>query len=222
MINVFGFLSSGNFTLGKWKNTSIVADGNSNVINSGAGTDGGSPFTVYLMDHLAEHLDITTVSMHNIGVGGQTTEDMLSDFESEVASLIEHSKKNLLIMFELGNDVYYDGDVEACYDRALLYCQQAKEAGYKTIIGTCPIRYYSGNTSAGDNLTTYNEKIQTLNQQIKLNSSAFGNVADIAADWRFQDPANTTYYRPDGVHFTEAGRRAIAEIFSNAMKKVRL
>ena len=221
-MNIMSFFTGGNYSLRKWANTSIVADGNSNVINSGAGTDGGSPFTVYLMEHLAEHLNIDTVTMQNIGVGGQTTVAMLADFESQVVPLVDESKRNLLLMWELGNDIYINGNVESAYGRALQYCQQAKEAGYVTIIGTCPHRYYSGNTTAGDSLSAYNTKLDEINALIRVNSSEFGGIADIASDWRFLDPGNTIYYRPDGVHFTEAGRRAIADIFSNAMIKYRL
>ena len=222
MMNLMGFLSGGNFTLRKWSKTSIVADGNSNTINSGAGTDSGSPYTVFLMEHLAEHVDINTVTMHNIGVGGQTTVNMLADFESQVEPLYDSDVKNLMLMWEIGNDLYLSGNVETVYNRTLSYCQNAAALGFYVIVATCPTRIYSTNTTAGDTLEQYNAKIEEVNSLIRENIQSFGTLADIAADWRFRDPSNTTYFQPDGIHFSEEGRRAIAEIFSNAMKKVRL
>lgn len=225
---MFSFVSGGNYTLRKWGSCNIVADGNSNVINSGSGTDAGSPFTTYLSDHLATHLDITKVTITNIGVGGQKTSDMLTDFDSQVVPLYDSSDgnthPNLLIVWEIGNDQYYTSDQTTVYNRIVQYCQAGQTAGYKVLIMTCPTRYYSANTSAGDTLEQYNTKLEATNTLIRLNWRTYADgICDVAYDVRFRNPLDTTYFRPDGIHITETGRRIIGEeLISNAMKRIKL
>lgn len=222
----FSAISSGNYSIKKWEGVNIVADGNSLVINSGVGTDGGDPFTTYLLSHLSEHLDAAKLNMTNIGVGNQTTNAMLSDFDSQIPPLVSNTppgRLNLLIVLEVGNDIAYNGNVTAAVSRLWTYCQKARYLGFKIIVCTSPSRIYSTNLPSGDSPSVYDQKVNDANTQIRLEyADNCDQLCDLASDYRFQDPNNLTYFTADKIHHAVSGRQLIAEKIFNSMIKTKI
>ena len=152
----------------------------------------------------------------NKGVGGQTTQQMIDDAATDIDPLYNGSVKSILVAWECGNDLYFNGDATGAYNRFVEYCQDRQAAGWIVIAVTVPYRDHSvtdgGVSPAGDNDEVYNTKRLAINTNIVNNWETFANgLFDIAANSDFSS-YNTTYFSSDRVHFNDSGYDLIAHL----------
>lgn len=185
----------------------IVFDGNS--LTAGQGAASGMDYPAQLIA-LLEALGITGIADYNFGVGGQTTTDMDSDAASQIDTLILPGVQNILFAWEIGNDIYFNGDVSAAQTRFQNYCLARQAAGWTVIVFTLTPRNQS--TAFGDDVTTYNTKLNSANTWLRANYTGFASgLVDVAADSRLSDYLDSTYYA-DGIHHTNLGYGVDAEL----------
>lgn len=166
-----------------------------------------------------------------LATSGQTTAQMISGgacamdgsgtrtaASTYVDSRLSLTRTNILVAWEVGNDLFFNGNTTDAYNRIVSYCQARRTAGWKVVVGTALYRIYgAGPTPAGDSWTIYNTKIDTVNNNIRSNWSSFADaIADIGGRPQFSDPTNTTYFW-DGVHPTGTGRGIVASVVSSAI-----
>jgi len=138
----------------------IVCDGNSL-------TAGGYGGTYTYPQLLSQQSGFETADFYNFGVSGQQTSQMSSDAASQIDVLINGSVENILIAWEVGNDIYYNGDATAAYTRFRDYCLARQAAGWRVIVLTCPARTQT--TVFGDNPSQYETKLQAANTLLLAN-----------------------------------------------------
>jgi hypothetical protein len=193
-------------------NAIIVGDGNSLTY----GYLSSNPTTKSYTAVLDADTDFNGCTFYNFGVSAQTTQDMIDDAVSQVDAVYSGSVTSILIAWEVGNDIYFNGSVSAAMTRFWSYCDSRKSAGWKVYVVTCTPRDQS--TTFGDNSSQYNVKLADANAFIKSDYATHADgVIDLADDIRFQG-YNLTYYNADKVHFTDAGYAAVAEIVKRAIK----
>lgn len=135
-----------------------------------------------------------------------------------VDSQLSGVNPNILVAWEVGNDLFFNGNTTDAYDRIVSYCTARRAAGWKVVVGTALYRVFgAGPTPAGDSWTVYNGKIDTVNNNIRANWSTFADaLADIGGRSEFSDPTSTVYFI-DGVHPTGTGRGIVASVVSSAI-----
>jgi lysophospholipase L1-like esterase len=185
----------------------IVFDGNS--LTAGQGSTGGNTYPAQLIA-LLEALGITGIADYNFGVGGQTTGDMESDAATQIDTLILPGVQNILFAWEIGNRIYFNGNVSAAQTEFQTYCENRQAAGYTVIVITLTPRNQS--TAFGDDVTTFNTKLASANTWLRANYTSFASgLVDVALDDRLSDYLDTTYFS-DGIHYTNAGYGVVAEL----------
>ena len=149
------------------------------------------------------------VRAYNVGVGGQTTAQMLTaDRTSVDRKLSEYHPANVVILFEGTNDLYYGASAATTLANLLAEYQNVKNACPGVIVGVGSILPRSQGATPG----TFNADRATVNAGL---ASAIGSdVVDFAADATMgPDGAsdNATYYQ-DGTHPTVAGHAILGQI----------
>jgi hypothetical protein len=133
--------------------------------------------------------------------------------------LIDPEKYNILITWEVANDIASIGNVTDAYNRIVSYCQARRAAGFKVLVVTMiKWRYYLSDTTAfGDTWEQFDAKRLFVNNQIRNNWESFADgICDLALENQFLDPYNATYY-VDGIHLNGTGRTFVANYMSNAL-----
>lgn len=207
IIAALGDSGGGEPTYAWLNNAVIVFDGNS--LTAGQGASAGMDYPNQMLD-LLDGYGVTGIESHNVGVSAQTTSDMASDAASQVDTLINGGVENILFAWEIGNDIYFNGDVSAAETRWTNYCNARKAAGWTVIcINLMPRNQTS---SFGDDVTTFNSKLSSANTWLAANYSSFSDaLVDVRSDSRLNDYTNTTYFS-DGTHLTNAGYGVVAEL----------
>jgi lysophospholipase L1-like esterase len=186
-------------------NASIIADGNSYVHGNGY-----TPFATYIM----QQLPFTTngATMQNFGVGGQTTPQMLADQSSQVLSQYVSGKANILLVFEGGNDIHFNGSVANAVQNMKTYCLNARAAGFKVITSTNIPRNQPQGTAYGDTNASYNVKLVEFNNGLIADSSFYDALIRPELETVF-----STYtaggYDADGIHPNATGQQKFAELY---------
>lgn len=187
----------------------IVCDGNSI-------TQGGFGGTYTYPQLLSQQTGFETATFYNFGVGGQQTSQMTADAATQIDPLISGSAENILIAWEVGNDIYYNGDATAAYNRFRDYCLARQAAGWRVIVLTCPARTQT--TPFGDNPSQYETKLQAANTLLLANWETF---ADGIVDLRSFTPLQTTsapYYNADQAHLTQTGYEVFVPSLADVIK----
>lgn len=195
--------------------TNVIWDGNSltvNTVQSGA-TDSLEAMASMTMDRP----DMSGATMTNFGVSGQTTAQMLSDQSTQVLPSFIAGKRNILHVFEIYNDIYYNGVVADAVARYWQYLDQARAYATAngidlkiiawglldndiTTFGATPAK-----TSAfGDTASQLQAKLASAHATIKAGWSAHADA--------FVDPRSssklfpyTAQYSWDGTHLYTIG-----------------
>jgi lysophospholipase L1-like esterase len=181
-------------------NTVIIADGNSYVSGNGH-----IPFTDYLKP---------SAHVLNFGVGGQTTLQMLADQRKQVLPNFHPGKKNILIVIEGGNDIFFHGSVDSAYLHYKAYCLAAKAVGFKVIASTTIPRLQP--SEFGDNIACFNEKMKEFNARLVSDPTFYS--AKIRPDTcvAFRSFTSPGYDR-DGIHPSDNGQKKLAELIKKEM-----
>lgn len=206
--------NSRSFKFNHLKNAVVVCDGNSLTHGAQAsGPEKAYPSQMGTFDFYSKFGPNT----FNIGVNGQQTSDMIFRAPFYLQPLFDVTDpRNYLVAWEIGNDIFYNGDAIGAYNRFAQYCTTQKANGWRVVVVNVPYRDNSFMgwpiTPGGDTPTQYTEKVNIANTLLKQNYSQYAvGFVDLAADPRFQsfDPI---YYNEDHTHFTDTGYLVIAEL----------
>jgi len=144
--------------------------------------------------------------MHEWTLSGKTTATMITEAAAQVDKLYNAAyAKNILYGWE-GTNHLQTVDATTAYNSLVTYYQARQAAGWTVVAGTIPIRNSGGEKSG------YETDRQAVNASMRANWQTFASaLVDWDADARFTNPDNRTYFS-DGLHFTDAGHSAAAEI----------
>lgn len=222
-----------------FNNSNLVFDGNS-WTNYGlpcfAGESYG-PGAKYPDQLLAlSPWNINGSTINNRATSGQTTAQMISGgalachaggsgtrgtAEAYIDSQLISGRRNILIVWEVGNDLFFVGNTTGAYNRIVQYCNDRRAAGWEVVVLTPLYRVYgAGPTPAGDSWTVYNSKIDSVCASMRSNWASFADaICDVNARSEFSDPTDTDYFI-DGVHPNGTGRGIVANMVSTAIQSI--
>lgn len=183
----------------------VVMDGDSMTRGSGASSDLSDNYPSQLAGLLSTGYDLV-----NVGVGGQTTADMIADAATEVDPLLTWQPRSAgLVVFWNTNDLHFSASVADTQARIQSYCTSRRAAGWKCIVGTILPRSSVGTPG------TYEANRLIVNQWIRDNWSTFADgFFDPAADSRIGDAGdelNATFYN-DPAHLNGTGYAIVADL----------
>jgi hypothetical protein len=207
------FINSKNGDANKYVNLNLVCDGNSLTY---AAFDGGLSYPEQI--NIMFPFNMNGGFLYNKGIGGQTTQMMIDDALTDIDIHFFDGKKNIVVAWECGNDLYFNGSVLGAYNRFVTYCLARKAKGWKVIIMTMPPRIHS--TPFGDSPAVYEEKLQQVNLLLKNNWMLFSDyIIDLREDSRLAT-INPTYFFTDSIHMTGLGCGVVAEKVFKAIKSL--
>jgi hypothetical protein len=150
-----------------------------------------------------------TYRSNNVGVSGQTTIEMLADAATQIYPLYVPGIKNILVYWEVTNDLKLGASRADAQARMIQYCQAGKAAGYKVVVVNIIPRDQVGLPA------TFGDDSQAINAYINSDYLSFSDgIADVAA-------ASASIVRPDGVHpDTNSYNNIIAPIVAAAIQQV--
>lgn len=160
--------------------------------------------------------------VQNKGVNGITTEQMMPLITTDITPNYDSTKKNIVIAWEIGNDIFWDGTTaKQAYDSFVVYCNAVRAHGWRVYALTLPARnnYYMGYpiTPGGDDSTAYTAKIKSVNTMLRNHWPSFSDgLVDVAADKAFKK-YSPTYYLSDHCHITAAGYTVVATLVHNSL-----
>lgn len=202
MSAIFNFLSAKKIKEPISLNDSVfVFDGNS--LTAGMG---GTPYPT----QFASYPDISASdsAFHNIAVSGQSTTQMIADFNSQVLPLYNPSKNCYYFVNEIGNEVYGTGVAQAMINFWTL-CDMAKSAGFIVGVINLEDRTLSYYQEQGLYLEIDDNAYRAMLAQCRLDLIANWNqhadfFIDTFATSELSNAWNATYFT-DRVHNTTAG-----------------
>ncbi|XAI97401.1 hypothetical protein [Leptolyngbya phage Lbo-JY46] len=171
----------------------VVCDGNS--LTAGVGAT--------LATSYPSQLNLPDWEIVNIGIGSQRTISMTAKAPIEVDLNFYNSKheKGIVVAWEIINDLLFVSAAQA-YANFVTYCQARKAAGWKVIVCTL----IAHPTISPASLTFCND-------QIRANYLTFADgIVDLAADPRFQNVNDLTYYDPGRIHLNATGYGVVASL----------
>ena len=196
MKNFFSLIKNDNQDL---NNSLVVFDGDSLML--GRQDDPQMDYPTLTM----AYFDVSN-TFHNLGVGGQRTDEILADATSQVDPLYNYQKENNIYIVWGGiNDLVNDNRTpQQAYDSLKLIWSGRRTAGFKVIATTV---IDAGNTSW--------VTISQLNSLIKSDSNLYDGLIDAALDSRIGGEnawQDLTYFKSDTVHLNENGNAVMAEL----------
>lgn len=223
-------LYNGKFTIGSTVNIlfdkqtfagiNIVLDGNS--MPNGAQTSDHRSNAIYAVfnENLGVDFPGSNITFHNVSQGNQalfTTSDgafptsKIGRFSSVVQPLYVAGKRNIVIIWEDLNELYYSLSKTNVLARKRQYAALARSNGWEvwtvTIAGKTEIANNGYNTLPGNTYDTYNQGIKTavgiINDSVRAAPTDFADqVIDLAAGVEVSNfPDNSTYPSVDGIHY---------------------
>lgn len=147
------------------------------------------------------------MSVKNLGNGGQTTLDMLARAPTQIDPLLDRKfDLNVVVAWEGTNQLKLGSSRDDAYQALVQYCQARRAAGFRVIILTILPR---SNNDVPDSFAASRDYV---NHALRENWQTFADgLVDVAADSRFNDVTDPTYYLDDGIHLNEFAYRIIAE-----------
>lgn len=188
----------------------IVCDGNS--ITAGNGT---MPYPAQ-MELFLKQLGITA-TVTNIGVGAQTTLDMILDSAS-IDTLLVPGAQNILIASEGANDFFFNNStVQVAYDRFTSYCLNRISAGWYVIVFS---NFTRNSTPAWGTSADLEVKVSAFNAMLSANYKNFcSRYVDIRRALPMIVPGSE--YMPDNVHPSGTGYILMAVILAREVSLLR-
>lgn len=178
----------------------IVCDGNSITAGYSSGTTNSNSSYPSQMKLFLTKLGITA-TVTNIGVGGQTTLNMILDSAS-IDTLIVPGAQNILIASEGANDFFFNNStVQATYDRFISYCLNRMSAGWYVIVFSNLNRINAPTWGTSADLEV---KVSAFNSMLEANYKNFcSRYVDIRRALPMLVPGSE--YMPDNVHPSNTG-----------------
>lgn len=209
----------------------IVGVGNS--LMAGQGAVAGMTMTKHLSDMLTDAG--YTHTMTNLGVGGQTTEQMEATAVQNIDSLLVQGVENILLVQEMRNDMIQNSlTPQQAYDNMVSFCNNRKDAGWNRIINCAIPTTWDDNYKGQPNLSGYqlldsdrlevNAKVAlnaegafdrtvTLENNIGLNTLHKNEQAGYVYDPLVRPTTSANLKWVDGTHMTSDGYFRMAELY---------
>lgn len=180
-----------------------VYDGNSLTAGSGA-SPFGFEYPAVSNAQLAQKGYL--VQGPNLGIGGQTTAQMLAGAPANVDPLFKVWRSlNVVIGWEITNSLYFGALPDPTYADYATYCLDRRAVGYRVIAINCLPRNQVGQPAL---LDQYRREINFSIEKFWRNYA--DRFIDIASVPQLMNTANPTYYQLDQVHLTDAGYAVVA------------
>ncbi len=175
----------------------VVCDGNSLTLGVGATTSYPAQ-----LDALCS----AAVTVTNLGVSGQTTNDMWSDYLTQVRPLASsRADRNVLVLWEVRNSMFGGATPRTAVDTLWTYVDRARISGWEVYVCTVIASVETGSLT--------DAKITEANGYIRTEAASHGcRVVDLAADARLSDENDPNYYNADKIHLVDAGYGVVAAI----------
>lgn len=153
----------------------------------------------------------------NLGVNGRPTSTMISLAAKNIDPLYAASRsKNVVVMWEGGNDLLQGASAEEAYANIVKFCQGRRSVGFEVVVLTLLPR-----TSYVREGTDFEADRDVINMSIRRNLASFADaLADVGADPTIGiagAQANSEYYQPDGTHLVRKGYSIVADIVKAAI-----
>jgi hypothetical protein len=146
-----------------------------------------------------------------LGVNGARITDMDTNYATHTAPSFNAATANVLIL-EAGINDIYNAETQSTIDTAVRsYCAKARATGFKVYLQTVA----ASNSSWNSGLETVR---QAVNVDRRTNWPSYcDGLIDVAADAAFSNPADTTYFYPDQIHWTAAADTVVANLIKAAV-----
>ena len=142
----------------------------------------------------------------NAGICGETTDEMLGRFTSEVVA----EKPTHTIIMGGSNDAFMSASYETVQDNVWRMVLQAREKAIKPILGLPPLCLHSREEAL---LTEYRREMQKIAEEERL------PVIDFYTAFR-EKGSDARKYLPDGVHPSLEGYRLMGEVAISKLKSI--
>lgn len=149
----------------------------------------------------------------NIGHDAAETNGLVSLAVTELYPFDDAARRNIAIINEIGNDIYFNGDAAAAITRFTDWYDDIIADGWEVLVVNMAHRGNpaSGSTPFGDTEAQYQTKLATARSLLTAWATANDvPIVQLMADTRLSDCSNATYY-VDRTHHTHAGYLAMAE-----------
>jgi hypothetical protein len=162
-----------------------------------------TPVTPY-PSQLASMTGLTAV---NLGVDGARLTNMDTNYATHTAPSFNAATCNILILEGGINDIYNAGTQSSIDASVRSYCGKARATGFKVYLQTV----------AASNGYGWNSSLETIRQAVNTDrrtnyASYCDGLIDVDADAAFSNPANTTYFQSDQLHWTTAADTVVANL----------
>lgn len=143
-----------------------------------------------------------------VAASEQTLADMQSSATDVDNLYADHRLQNAIVVCWGGtNDLYFGASAATTISRLSTYCTARQAVGWKVAVLTLLPRSEPGTPG------TFEADRATVNTSIRANWQTYADhLIDVAADPRFDDETDTTYFHTDLVHLNNTGRGAVAEL----------
>jgi hypothetical protein len=187
-------------------NIKIVSDGNSNSV--GYQLPAGQDYPTQVYDLLGG--SSAGYSIVNVGISGQTTQQMQADAVSQVDALYNGAKtRNFLFAWEMENDVFVNSISGATAATNMLnYWNGRKTAGFYVIGATSPMR--------GNDVVT-NNALKTANTAVLAGTSNYNAIVDIPS-LPILSNVRGSGFQDDNVHFSFSGVTSLRDAYASKVR----
>jgi lysophospholipase L1-like esterase len=160
---------------------------------------------------------VTTLSVTshaNVAVSGQNVNDMIARAAANVDNtLVSSPVANILCALGGHNNLGGGDSAATTYGLIQSYFQGRSASWVKVAYTVGASAYLLTPGCPGGCSGTAEPGRTTLNSTIRAGYRSYADIlVDYAADARFQNTADTTYYQSDGIHYTAAGCLALAQL----------
>lgn len=189
----------------------IICAGNSLTV--GDINNPGKSYPDLLNDSVSGELGDTC---WNYGINGATTSTLLANESSPVSKWSPYTREQLMVVWEITNDIYYGLTAQQAIDGLETYCKRMQYRGFKVAVLTA---IPAGRTyQAGGTIADYNASLDSANAIL---ANTYTQFADYFVDLRgvseLSDYDDLTYYSADKIHLVEAGYAIVAREIKNSV-----
>jgi lysophospholipase L1-like esterase len=210
------YFHSQNKSAGGFDNSNIVAYGNSLTYGQEATNPTTDSYPAVLKT-LAP-FNVAGCTITNTGVSGRTTQQLIANQSSVVDPLYVSGKRNIVLVFEMINDLYNNCLTgAAAHSNLQTLCNNLRTAGWEVWVGGTTQRQVSiaPGDLCGSTAANLEARSDAANALVAANWTSYADgYVDLRSDSTLN--ANPTYMA-DNIHFNTAGYARLAQIFKTAL-----
>jgi lysophospholipase L1-like esterase len=154
----------------------------------------------------------------NVGIAGQTWQDLLRGVRRDVDPLYSAARRlNLVVAWAAANDLASGFTARETYENARRYCEARRRVGFTVVTATMyPLQPKDADAHFEASRTAYNDLLRAHWHEFA------DALVDLAADERIGDPSGPArrQYFLDVVHLNEAGYGVIADCVVRTLRPI--